>query len=543
MQAIRMSPTCTFLLFWLVVTVKGEEVLVAVREGVLRGSTATSAYNTTYSAFLGIPYAEPPVGDLRFEAPRPVAAWEGVFNATEYGSDCVQEDGTGSEDCLYLNVYVPGVPEVGAGLPVMFWVHGGGFSHGSGAGLKFGPDFLISYGVILVTVNYRLGPLGFLSTGDEVVPGNAGLKDQQLGLSWVQRNIASFGGDPQLVTLFGQSAGGVSVSLHLMSPGSAGLFSRLVDQSGTFVAGMSVVRNPRYHAFRLGSVLGYEAENAQELVQFLRSVNATDLLVDTSLLMTDEQNLYFSYIVWAPNTEPDIEDAFISESPIRAVNEGRFNQVPIMTGVTSAETGADIVNKSDLVTNLNKTFEKVVGPCLHLPTIEEQTEAAERLRNFYFGNEIISADYPEPLVHLDVDLNFFNPTDALVRRITEVTNVSVYYYEFDYHSDDTFVNEFGVGHGGELQFLFLRRDLDIRYNLDPESEEDQVRRNILRLWTNFAKYGNPTPVADPVVWDPYDMTRRSYLLIQANITLGHDKDKESMDFWDENVPLQPFPGT
>ncbi|XP_046994165.1 venom carboxylesterase-6-like [Schistocerca americana] len=506
-----MSPMCDLLLFLLVVTVKGDDVLVTVQQGTLRGTTATSGYNTSYTAFLGIPYAEPPVGDLRFQPPQPATGWEGVRDATQYGSDCVQNTGEGSEDCLYLNVYVPGLPHEGSGLPVLFYVHGGGFIKGSGSDQKFGPDFLVSYGVILVTINYRLGPLGFLSTGDDVVPGNVGLKDQLLGLSWVQSNIERFGGDPQRVTLDGRSAGGVAVSLHLMSRQTAGLFSHLVDQSGTFVAGMSVVPDPRYHAFRLGSVLGYEAENSQQLVQFLRSVNATDLLVDTSVLMTDEQKLYYSYSVWAPSIEPDIEGAFIRESPIRILNAGTFNKVPIMIGITSAEIGVSILNNSDVVANLNENFEAVVGPCLHLETTAEQTQAALELRNFYFGNETISLDDPEPLIHLSEDIDFFNPTDALVRRIVEVSDLPVYYYEFDYRGVNVPTNEWGE---------FKRRP-----------------------YTKIQSATNPTPEADPVVWEPYDLSSRSYLLMQANFSLAYDRLGERMDFWNDNVPLEPSPGT
>ncbi|XP_049809624.1 cholinesterase-like isoform X1 [Schistocerca nitens] len=531
------------LLLWLAAAVKAEDVLVAVQQGTLQGKTATGVYNTSYTAFLGIPYAVPPLGELRFKAPQPAERWEGVLNATEYGSDCVQEDGSGSEDCLYLNVFVPGVPQEGAGLPVLFWVHGGGFVRGSGSDYDYGPDFLISYDVIFVTINYRLGPLGFFSTGDEVVPGNAGLKDQQLALAWVQSNIARFGGDPQRVMLFGQSAGGGAVSLHLVSPTSAGLFSRLVDQSGSYIARMTVVQEPSYHAFRLGAVLGYETEDSQQLVEFLQSVNATDLLVDQNLLKSDEQKLLLAYMVWAPTVEPDLDGAFITESPIRALNEGRFNQVPIMTGVTSAENGGGILSNADLINNLNEAFEEAVGPCLHLPTTEEQREAAIKLRNFYFGDANITAENPAPLVYMNEDLTFFEPADAMVRKIAEITDLPVYYYEFDYRGENVPVSEWGVAHAGELQFLFMRNGVDVDYNLDPDSEEEHVRRNMLRLWTNFGKYGNPTPEADPVIWQPYDLTNRSYLLMQANFTLEENRLAERMDFWNQNVPLLPYPGT
>ncbi|XP_047112886.1 cholinesterase-like [Schistocerca piceifrons] len=528
----------SFLLLDLVGSAKMEDVLVSVEQGILRGATATSVYNTTYTAFLGIPYAEPPVGELRFQDPKSAGSWEGVRNATSYGSDCVQSSGDGSEDCLYLNVFVPGVPEEGAGLPVLFWVHGGGFVYGSGSDQEYGPDFLMSYGVILVTINYRLGPLGFLSTGDEVVPGNAGLKDQQVALSWVQRNIASFGGDPQLLALQGQSAGGVSVSLHLVSPLSAGLFSRLIIQSANFIGRPMPLQAARNNAFRLGAALGLETDDSQELVDFLRSVSPSDLLVDSSLILTEEDKLLFSYALWSPHIEPQLEGAFISESPIQALIDGRFLQVPIMTGVTSGEGGSGILYQTEKINTLNNMFSESVGPCLHLSTVEMQQEAALKLREFYFGNDTISADNPAPLVHFTIDLGIFEPTDALVRKVTEITDLPVFYYVFDYHGEHVNTTEWGVSHSGELPFLFLRKDTE--YNLDPESEEDRIRRNMLRYWTNFTKYGNPTPEADPVIWESYNNETRSYMLMQDNFTVAHNKDGERMDFWNENVPLQPY---
>ncbi|XP_049860259.1 cholinesterase-like [Schistocerca gregaria] len=538
----RRSTIAALLLFTFATIVKTEDVLVTVQQGTLRGTTATSAYHTSYTAFLGIPYAQPPLGELRFQAPQPATSWEGVREATEYGSDCVQSDGTGSEDCLYLNVYVPGVPEEGAGLPVMFWVHGGGFVVGSGSDEEHGPDFLISYGVILVTINYRLGAIGFLSTGDSVAPGNAGLKDQQLALSWVQRNIASFGGDPQQVTLQGQSAGGSSVSLHFVSPMSSGLFSRLIIESGNFIARPILQATAaRQRAFRLGAALGFETDDSQQLISFLRSVNATDLLVDSSLILTDEEQNQIISMLWAPNIESELEGAFIPESPIQALLDGRFSQVPVLTGVTSGELGFSILEDPSLVNSLNEAFENAVGPCLHLPTLEQQTSASQKLRDFYFGNGTISLNDTDTLVNFNNDIGTFEPTDSLVRKLASISNLTVYYYEFDYRGVNVPTTPWGVIHSGELPFLFLRKDTE--YNLDPTSEEEQIRRNVLRLWTNFAKYGNPTPEADPVVWEPYDLTSRSYLLMQANFSLEHDRLGERMDFWNENVPLLPYPST
>ncbi|XP_049860111.1 para-nitrobenzyl esterase-like [Schistocerca gregaria] len=517
---------------------KAEDVLVTVQQGTLRGTTATSLYNTSYTAFRGIPYAQPPIGELRFQAPQPATNWEGVRDATAYGSDCVQNTGDGSEDCLYLNVFVPGVPEEGAGLPVMFWVHGGRFIRGGGSDREYGPDFLVSYGVILVTINYRLGQLGFLSTGDEVAPGNAALKDQQLALSWVQQNIASFGGDPELVTLFGESSGAMTSSIHLVSPLTAGLFSRIILQSGNFIGRQGPLEAARRNAFRLGAVLGFETDDSEQLVDFLRSVNATDLLVDNSLILTDEEKVMFSYVPWAPHIEPKLEGAFISESPIAALVEGRFHRVPIVTGVTSGELGYEMATNAEKVSYLNSTFVESVGPSLHLSTVEQQQEAARKLQEFYFANETISVDNPEPIVNFSNDFGFFEPTDALVRKVTELSDVPVFYYEFDFYGEHINSTQWGVNHAADLTILFVRSDTE--YNLDPESDEDKVRRNMLRYWTNFAKYGNPTPEADPVIWEPYDNVTRSYMLMQSIFSLDSNKDAERMDFWHENVPLQPY---
>nr|AGC24394.1 carboxylesterase [Locusta migratoria] len=473
--------------------------------------------------------------------PLPADGWEGVRDATEYGSDCIQPDGSGSEDCLYLNVYVPDVPEEGAKLPVLFWVHGGGFYYNSGSDTEHGPDFLISYGVILVTINYRLSQLGFLTTGDEVVPGNAGLKDQHLALVWAKQNIASFGGDPDQITLWGQSAGGMSVSLHLVSPLSTDLFSRIIIQSGNFIGQPASLEMARQNAFKLGAVLGLETDDSQQLVDFLRSVDVADLLVDNTLVMTDEQKEMYSYNPWWPSIEPDLEGALMPESPIQRLIDGRFLQIPIFTGVTSGEMGSGMLSSTAQIDTLNNRFVEAVGPNLHLPTVEQQQEAAAKLRQFYFGDDVISADNPKPLVDFGNDMSMFASTDALVRKVTEITDLPVFYYEFDYHVESVNVSEWGAPHSSDLPFLFLRKDTV--YNLDPNSDEDKVRRNLLRCYTNFAKYGNPTPKADPVVWEAYNNETRSYMLMQATFTLSQDKDAERMDFWEENVPLLPYANT
>ncbi|XP_047106309.1 juvenile hormone esterase-like [Schistocerca piceifrons] len=207
----------------------GSAVTVSIPQGALRGRRLKTPSGRTYCSFQGIPYAKPPVGPLRFKSPEPPEPWSGIRNATKEGNIAPQIDFLmrskteyeGDEDCLYLNVYTSKLPtgENAQLIPVMVWIHGGAFLLGSGNTELYGPDYLMEHDVLLVTFNYRLGVLGFLSTEDELVPGNAGLKDMVMALKWVKSNITRFGGDPGNVTIFGESAG--SMSCHILSISSA----------------------------------------------------------------------------------------------------------------------------------------------------------------------------------------------------------------------------------------------------------------------------------------------------------------------------------
>ncbi|XP_026327750.1 esterase FE4-like [Hyposmocoma kahamanoa] len=201
-----------------------KEPRVRILHGVLKGTCKISTKGRTYGSFQGIPYARPPLAKFRFREPQPPAPWPGVWDASRPLQPCLQRDAfekkvIGREDCLHLNVYSP-KPYIGAMLPVVVFIHGGTFMHGSGS--FYDPGHLMDKDLVVVTFNYRLGPLGFLSTGDEVVPGNAGLKDQTMALRWVRNNILMFGGNPDSVTLAGCSAGGASVHYHYLSPMSRG---------------------------------------------------------------------------------------------------------------------------------------------------------------------------------------------------------------------------------------------------------------------------------------------------------------------------------
>ena len=223
--------------------VHADSLTVKTAQGKVQGKTINDG---KVRAFLGLPYAAPPVGDLRWKAPEPPAKWKGVRDATHYGARCIQapvfkdmvfQDSGPSEDCLYLNVFTPASAKGNSKLPVMFWIHGGGYSGGSASEPRHNGDFLPTKGVVLVTINYRLGVFGFLATSDLAkeaggAAGNYGLLDMVAALQWVKANIAKFGGDPGNVTIFGESAGSFAVSTLMASPPAQGLFQKAIGESG-----------------------------------------------------------------------------------------------------------------------------------------------------------------------------------------------------------------------------------------------------------------------------------------------------------------------
>lgn len=253
-----------------------ERVVIRTRNGALRGRYLPYKTGTSggYFGFQGIRYGKAPVGNRRFKAPLPETSWKGIRPAVREGASCphrnmILENFKGNEDCLFLNVYTPKLPDADSKLklPVLFWIHGGGFQFGNGNAFLYGPDYLLPENIVIVTFNYRLGALGFLNTGTADAPGNAGLKDQLLALKWVRDNIEFFGGDPKEVTIAGQSAGSASVHYMLLSPLTKGLFKRAIAQSGVALNPWAITDIPNERAFRLGKALNFQTNNTEKLVR------------------------------------------------------------------------------------------------------------------------------------------------------------------------------------------------------------------------------------------------------------------------------------
>ncbi|KAJ0183510.1 hypothetical protein K1T71_001486 [Dendrolimus kikuchii] len=315
-------------------------VLVQVNEGILEGETVINDYGGTYCSFKGIPYAAPPVGELRFKAPQPPKPWKGIKIAKQFGPVCYQcytptAAPFGSEDCLYLNVYTPET-KPSKPLPVMFWIHGGGFVAGSGNDDLYGPEFLVRLGVILVTFNYRLGALGFLSLDTEDIPGNAGMKDQVAALRWVSKNISNFGGDPNNITIFGQSAGGICVSYFLISPMTKGFFRRAIVMSGAAPCFWGEAFEPRERALTLAKQLGCYSQDDKELSEFFQS-QPLENLVNLQLHVVHNHKPYDILFSIVDEKQFGNKERFFYGDPIEALKHNTHEEVDVIHGYTKDE--------------------------------------------------------------------------------------------------------------------------------------------------------------------------------------------------------------
>ncbi|KAL0125895.1 hypothetical protein PUN28_004753 [Cardiocondyla obscurior] len=250
----------------------------------------------------------------------------------------LEQDIVGEEDCLFLNVYTP-VLDKAACKAVMVWFHGGMFNHGLGDDIFFGPDFLIEQGVVLVTLNYRLGAIGFLNTGDKSAPGNAGLKDQVMALKWVKDNIHYFGGCPNRVTIFGEDAGGSSVQFHMMSPMSDGLFNKAILQSGSAVNTWAMAYDARDVAFKLGEKLDIETSDPVELVAKLAEFSPKELIAASNDLAFLKNAMNGRTEAFIPSVEADIgQEIFLPADPWTLLKSGKIADVPVMAGFTADES-------------------------------------------------------------------------------------------------------------------------------------------------------------------------------------------------------------
>ena len=322
-------------------------VTVTTKYGKLKGLvtsyTNASGPFKSVSKFLGVPFAAPPVGELRLKAPQPPSQWKpNVRPAEKHGNICFQNPVFGayykpyvqnfsfSEDCLYLDIYSP---NVSSRLPVLFYIHGGGFQ--ADTSIRYPSDVLALQGVVVVVIQYRLGAFGFLTTGDSVAPGNLGMLDQVEALKWVKENIKDFGGNPNQVTIFGESAGGISVGLHLISPLSKGLFQQAIAESGVDLCfvGMQPVSYGLRYARELAQKLGctVNLNDHYEMVACIRTKQGTDIQKAADAMAANFR--FLDHMQWAPV----VDKKFLLDTPRNLRKRGDFRKVPLIISFNSHE--------------------------------------------------------------------------------------------------------------------------------------------------------------------------------------------------------------
>ena len=425
---------------------------------------------------------------------------------------------THGEDCLYLNVYTPIRNLSLPALPVMVWVHGGGFTLGSGS--EYDATSLATKDIVLVTINYRLGVFGFLSTETKTLPGNYGMLDQVAALKWVKQNIASFGGDPNLVTVFGESAGSVSVSHLVISPLTNGLFQRAILQSGSSLAYWAVQSYPANRvshkmAARLISVAVncFDLENSTNNLACLQSVDGS-MLLSVSMAVT---NALGTGNVMNPRI--DGKGGFLPESPIDVILSGQAKHVDIMAGFNADESGLffPLLTKDNPHPNI--FVENTIRMALGQFSEARQYTILNQIKSGYITENATHEVMRQQLLDAMDDFMFVGDTmKQLVAMSARAPERKHFLYEFHHRpSRSPFPDWVSAVHGDEIEYVFnvSRKPFVDRRGGPPSPTDVQVSRQMMEMWSNFAKTGDPsaTVAAGGASWKPFSVSQPHYLRI------------------------------
>ncbi|XP_035297323.1 liver carboxylesterase isoform X3 [Cricetulus griseus] len=505
--------SCGLLLLFL--HVHGQEAVSPIRSthtGQVRGSLLhVKDGDIGVHTFLGIPFAKPPVGSLRFAPPEPPEPWSGVRDGTSHPAMCLQTDimnsefakkmnlimppTSMSEDCLYLNIYTPAHAHEGSNLPVMVWIHGGGLAIGM-ASMNDGSILAATEDIVMVSIQYHLGILGYFSTGDEHARGNWGYLDQVAALHWVQQNIAFFGGNPGRVTIFGASAGGTSVSSLVVSPMSKGLFHGAIMQSGVA------------------------------------------LLPD---LISEKSEVVYTVFLMIPAT---VDGTFLTKHPRELLDSVDFHPVPSIIGIDSDECGWGIPLMKGLDHVIKNITRETLSALLKSTAAQMMLppECGDLLMEEYMGGvkdpQTLQAQFRELLE----DFMFVIP--ALQVAYFQRSHAPVYFYEFQHqpsyikHVRPSHVR---ADHGDHLPFVFGSHLWGMK--VDFTEEEKLLNRRMMKYWANFARHGNPNSEGLPY-W-PELVHNEQYLKLDIQPAVGRALKAEKLRFWTITLPqkIQDIKGT
>ncbi|KAJ1082462.1 hypothetical protein NDU88_002630 [Pleurodeles waltl] len=530
---------------------KGQDAhgpIVATKYGQVQGTQLrVKGTDRAVNTFLGIPFAKPPLGKLRFSPPERPEPWNDIRDATAYPPLCIQDlkgidlvkqiaqvqipDFKISEDCLYLNIYTPAKVKKNDKLPVMVFIHGGALVLG-GASMYDGSAISAYENVDVVIIQYRLGTLGFFSTGDEHARGNWGFLDQVAALQWVQENIEPFGGDPQSVTIFGESAGGISVAALALSPLSKGLFHKAISESGVSIM-PGVVCADREVAVAINKAVanftGCDLTDSAAAVSCMRRKTEVEILKP--------------FLNWKSQVVPAVTDGvFFLKNPEDILSDLESNPVPFIIGVNNHELGWIIpiamnISQTTLKEGLNRETVKSLLQ-MSAPLLGSMSEFIHFIVDEYLGDTEDPILIRDSYFEMVADIMFVFPSVKTARYHRD-TGLPVYFYEFQHRPSqyrDSRPDFVKCDHGDELGFVFGGPflDHDVIFSDNSTDEEKDLSKTMMKYWANFARNGNPN--GDGVAeWPVYDADEQ-YLQISLQQKTGKQFKQDRMMFWSHTLP-------
>ncbi|XP_038061811.1 cholinesterase 1-like [Patiria miniata] len=533
-------------------TAAQDQPTVTVEQGDLFGTTEIFQeseflkVNKTIDVFKGIPFAEPPVGTLRFKPPVAKQPWEITYNATYFRDACVQIDSAfvgshpRSEDCLHLNIWAPR-PGVQGGAAVMVWIHGGAHMGGTATSNQYDGVALAAFGdVIVVSMNYRVNVFGFLYTGDEGAPGNVGLRDHILGLKWIKNNIAAFGGDSERITIFGESAGSASVSFLLLSKEAEGLFSNAIMESGTVFAPWPFTEDKdrlRRYSFDIGEKVGCTAEESAALLDCLRTKDSLAVFNAATSISSNTPHVV-------------VDGTFLDDTPANLYAKGEYIHAKLLMGSTRDEgTVFTFINPLFQPYMINSTSDEI--PILPRDIVVQAI--SEEVVNLFGGanDQLVAAieqhyvdwsqadkedaNYFWTFVGYSTDGQFACGTDRVARYHAQGDD-DVFMYQMRRRDvlystlGDLFPSWLGATHGADIWFVFGHPFLPENRPFYGSMFDDDKALSVkfMEFWTSFAKTGTPDASG---VWPKFTVPELEYIGLDVNLTTGRALKSEECHFW------------
>ncbi|KAM4663597.1 cholinesterase-like [Discoglossus pictus] len=523
-----------------------DDTVVEIKQGKISG-IHLPVLSGSVIAYLGIPYGEPPIGAQRFKKPEPRKPWQGIHKANEFGKSCFQKKDNAtsklpgsriwivnnemSEDCLYINVWVPSSKP--KSCSVMVFIYGGGFIYGTTSlDIYDGSRLAYSEDLIVVSMNYRVGALGFLALpGNNNAPGNAGLFDQMLALQWVHENIEAFGGNPQSVTIFGHSAGAASVSYHVVSSGSHEYFSNAIIQSGSAIADWAIQsqEHARAYTLKLAKLLRCSLEDDNVIITCLQNVDPVKLIKKQILAGDVHSRVHFS---------PIVDNDFLNNDPSNLAKQ-TLKEINILMGATKDDGNPFTLRwiprlslKDENLTTFTylKQGLRQLFPLVGRKTIEsilleytEWEERENRQKNLEAMEQILTDNY------------FVCPMKLFANKLADNKH-NVYFYIYDYRmSKEVWPEWMGVVHGAELPILFGKPLIESH---NYTKEEKVLSKRMMKFWANFARDGDPNgDTEEGFNWPLYSSKEEKYVVLKLDHSEVHEKlNSRHCQFWNVYFP-------